>query len=97
LLLSLIREIGWPLTRSRVHLSPFSSVKDNGERAALSITEDEGLPRSQNKSTIMIKAAMARLIKTTLPLREDKSLRILDIIADVISFIFDRFYLKKTA
>jgi hypothetical protein len=39
---------------------------------------------------------MARPIKTTLPLRDDKSLRILDNMADVISFTFDRFYLKKS-
>lgn len=95
LLLLLIRESGWPLISSRVHLSPISSVTDSVDRAAFCSVEDEERSESQNKPTITTRAAVAMPIKMILPLREDKSLIKLDIMADVICFILVRFYLKK--
>ena len=92
MLLLLIRESGWPLIRSRVHLSPISSVTDSVDRAAFGSLEDEDRLGSQNKPTITTRAAVATPIKMILPLREDKSLKKLDIIADVICLIFVRFY-----
>ena len=41
MLLLLIRESGWPFIRSRVHLSPISSVTDSVDRAAFCGIEDE--------------------------------------------------------